>query len=392
MPNKITAHKLKRYHSGFLSARIGEWLYTLALNWLVLTETSSPLLLAVINACRLLPSLVLSVPAGKLADRFERRYLNRIIAVLNTALVALTGVAFYFGLPFELCAGLVVLRAVVTAAEAPIRNAFLCGILSGDDLKSAVAQNASVMNLGRILGPALAGVSLAKLGGPATFALASVFCAVYFLVLEGLKVDSHPELADCPCLDQQPSVLKDLKQRPQLGKLIWFALPIMFFGFPYTAMLPLFTEAILKLGPEELGVLVSVAAAGALSASSFLSVNPGEARWTQLRNYALGFGLALTVFSTATSFMASAISLFLVGALGQAYRTSSRMMFQDLVPRGCAGRMMGLALMDRGMIPLGALLIGFVAEAFGARMGFMVMGLGSMTSVALLSRSLHLRD
>lgn len=386
----MTKHSLRSFNLGFLNARIGEWLYTLALNWLVLTETSSPLLLAVINACRLLPALVLSVPAGKLADRFERRHLNWVIAVLNTVLVAVTGLAFYLDLPFALCAALVVLRAIVMAAEGPIRNAFLCGVLSGDSLKSAVAQNASVMNLGRILGPALAGLALAKLGGPATFLLAAGFSAHFIFVLSKLKVESHPEPEPDLGSPRKASILNDLRETPQLSKLMWFAVPVMFFGFPYTAMLPLFTEAVLKLGPQELGILVSISAAGALCASSFLSIKPGTAGWTQLRNYALGFGMALTLFSASTNFAVAAVSLFLVGALGQANRTCSRMMFQDSVPKGSAGRMMGLALMDRGMIPLGALFIGVLAEGFGAQVGFLVMGLGSLLSIAILSRCLKL--
>ena len=181
MPNLLDKKSLRQFHAGFLSARVGEWLYVIALNWLVLVETTSPMLLATINVCRLLPALLFSVPAGKLADRFERKNLNRMVAVLNAVLVGLTGLAFALHLPFLVCALLVVIRAVVIAAEAPFRHAYLCGVLEGDSLKSVVAQNASVMNFGRILGPTLAGFSLAYFGGFATFLLAGALCFVYSL-------------------------------------------------------------------------------------------------------------------------------------------------------------------------------------------------------------------
>lgn len=360
-------------------------MYTLALNWLVLVETSSPMLLAIINACRLLPSLVLSIPAGRLADRFERRRLNIILGVMNALLVALVGMALCFKLPFAVCAGLVVLRASVTAAEGPIRNAFLCGVMEGPKLKSAVAQNASVMNLGRIVGPALAGVSLASMAPLHTFLLAALCCLAFPLVLGTLEVDSEP-IVGTGKTKTSLSLWGELKARPELSKLIGFALPVMFFGFPYTAMLALFAELVLHQGSTELGVLMSVSAAGALAASSMLGLKPDRAKWKSLKNFALAFGIALTVFAFSPNFAGAALSLFAVGYFGQAYRTSSRMMFQDLLPKGKAGRMMGLALMDRGMIPLGGLLLGAIAEAGGARLAFTLMGLGCLASVWLFSR------
>ena len=384
MPNKFDKRALLTFNAGFLSSRIGEWLYTLALNWLVLLGTSSPLLLAVINACRLLPALVLSVPAGKLADRSERKRVNTIVAVLNALVVALTGLVFYFQLPFTLCAVLVVARAAITAAEAPMRNALLCGVLSGDRLKSVVAQNASIMNVGRILGPLLAGFSLAHFGGVATFLIATVFCAGYAVALACL--DACPVAPARPrCRRERVSIRKDLAAQPELSRLFIFALPIMFFGFSHTAMLPLFADLVLKAGAEELGYLMSISALGALLASSFLSTSPDKVHWQSLRRDSLLFGSTLTLFAFSGSFWAAALALFAVGFFGQAYRTSSRMMFQDLVPKEAAGRFMGLALMDRGMIPLGALFIGLVAEFCGARMGFVVMGLGSVISVLLLT-------
>ena len=163
MPNFSVKNALFRFNAGFLSARIGEWLFTVALNWAIFVETQSPLLLAAINACRLLPNLFLSVPAGIMADRLDRRVLNFGTSVVNAGLIALIGFALFVKTPFWGVALLVLVRAVVTAAEGPWRNALLCHIFAGERLKSAVAQNASVMNLGRIIGPVMGGVLLAAM-------------------------------------------------------------------------------------------------------------------------------------------------------------------------------------------------------------------------------------
>lgn len=375
MPGSRDKHTLWRFHAGFLGARVSEWLYTVALNWLVLVETASPLLLATVNICRLLPSLLLSVPAGQLADRFERRRLNLVINLGTTVLVALTGIAIWMGAPFTVLALLVILRAALTAAEAPVRQAYLCGILEGDELKSAVAQNASLMNLGRVLGPTLAGFTLAYLGGLPTFLISAGFSLLFVLVLATLRADSAPPLAPG---GEKLDMRQEISERPLFSRLLLFALPVMFFGFPYTAMLPLFTEHALRLGSEQLGALLSISAVGALVASSVLSVRPGAANWNWMRLHTVLFGLFLMGFSLSQGFADAAIALFGVGFFGQAYRSSSRMMLQDIVPRRSAGRLLGLALMDRGMIPLGILLVGVLAEAMGARVAFGLMGLGCL--------------
>lgn len=384
MPSACDKHSLWRFHTGFLGARISEWLYTVALNWLVLVGTASPLLLATVNICRLLPSLLLTIPAGQLSDRFERRRLNLVINLANAILVLLTGLVFWLKAPFAALATLVVLRAVFTAAEAPVRQAFLCGVLEGPQLKSAVAQNASLMNLGRIVGPTLAGFSLAYFGGVATFLLAAAFSLLFVLALATLKADSPPSPREST--ERELSLRGEVAQRPQFARLLLFALPVMFFGFPYTAMLPLFTERALRLGSEQLGALLSISAAGALMASTFLSVRPNAARWKWLRLNTFALGLSLMVFSWSDGFTGAAIALFAVGFFGQAYRSSSRMMIQDIIPRERAGKLLGLALMDRGMIPLGILMVGLVAEALGARIAFSVMGVGCLLTTVLSAR------
>jgi MFS transporter, DHA1 family, staphyloferrin A biosynthesis exporter len=382
LPNFTFKSALFRFNAGFLSARIGEWLFTVALNWAIFVQTESPLLLAVINACRLLPNLFLSVPAGVLADRFDRRKLNVLNSVFNAILTAAVGAVLLLGLPFWCCALLVVFRAIVTASEGPWRNALLCNVFAGDRLKSVVAQNASVMNLGRIIGPVLAGATLAAWGGFPTFLLAALVTLFYSVALQtmpgediGVAKRSKPT--------ENLSLKATLAEYPDLKKLLLLAIPVMFFGFPFTAMLPMITEEMLKLGSQEFGTLLAISAAGALVASMRLSAKPGISTWANTRNYALLFGLSLLGLSLASGFYSAALVLFIVGYFGQAYRSCSRMLYQEIVPREKAGRLLGIALMDRGIIPLGGLLVGAVAERFAPGAGVVMMGAGCFLSVLL---------
>lgn len=382
LPNFSPKNALFRFNSGFLSARIGEWLFTVALNWAVFVQSESPLLLGVINACRLLPNLFLSVPAGALADRMDSRTLNIWNNAVNAVLTALVGLVLFLGLPFWVCALLVTLRALATAAEGPWRNAYLCQAFEGDQLKVAVAQNASIMNLGRIIGPVLGGTMLATVGSLATFVAAALVTAVFSIALKGMP-SADRAVAQVRSTGRRATLKETLAHYPELKKLLGLAVPVMFFGFPFTAMLPLVTEEMLGLGSQEFGVLLAISAAGALVASSRLGLKPDISTWSNTRRYALLFGLCLLGLCFVAGFYSAAVVLFAVGYYGQAYRSCSRMLYQEIVPREQAGRLLGLALMDRGIIPVGGLLIGAVAESVAPGVGVALMGAGCFFSVML---------
>lgn len=338
------------------------------------------MLLAVINACRLLPNLVFSVPAGEMADRLDRRRLNSINNLLNAILIVTVGAAFTLKLPFWVAAVLVTARAVVTATEAPFRNAYICGLFNGDRLKAAVAQNASIMNLGRVVGPVLGGVLLASTGSMVTFLLAGLFTFAYAAVVHCLPSD-RPLCAGTCKLIKRRGFFQTLREFPDLKNLLYLSIPVMLFGFPFTAMLPLVTENLLGLGSQEFGTLLSISAVGALVASTQLSFNPDHSSWNSTRWSAFLFGLSLIGLVLVKSFYSAALLLFVIGYIGQVYRSCSRMRFQEVVPKECAGKMMGVALMDRGLIPIGGLIIGAIAEYFDPRMGIAVMGVGCALGV-----------
>lgn len=381
LPNFTFKNVLFRFNAGFLSARVGEWLFTVALNWAVFVQTESPLLLAVINACRLLPNLFLSVPAGILADKMDRRALNIVNSVLNAVLTAAVGIALFWEASFAYVALLVVLRAVLTASEGPWRNALLSQIFDGQELKTAVAQNASVMNLGRIIGPVLGGALLASLGSLATFLAAALATAAFTVALKSMPVGANFSKSVSRKSIEKLTFKQTLARYPDLKKLLLLSIPVMFFGFPFTAMLPMITEDMLHLGSQEFGSLLAISAAGALLASSRLSLKPDISTWENTRFYALLFGLSLAGLVFVKTFLSAAVVLFAVGYLGQAYRSCSRMLFQEIVPKEKAGTLLGVALMDRGIIPLGGLVIGGVAESVAPGVGVALMGVGCFLSV-----------
>src|ERR687896_88305 len=174
-----------------------------------------------------------------------------------------------------------------------------------------------------------------------------------------------------------------VKNSPSVQSLLILAMAPMVFAFPYTAMMPLFAEDLLQLGPEGLGILLSVAAAGALAGSAWLSLRSeteGAGKWLVCST--IGFGLFLLLFMVAETLIAAAVVVFLVGLASSTYRTMSRVTLQTQVPDRLRGRILSIALMDRGLMPLGAILIGAVAEWADALWAGVVMG-GGCVAVTL---------
>jgi MFS family permease len=180
-----------------------------------------------------------------------------------------------------------------------------------------------------------------------------------------------------------------VKNSPTVQSLLILAVVPMVFAFPYTAMMPLFAEDLLQLGPEGLGILLSVAAAGALVGSAWLSLGSGTqeaGKWLVCST--IGFGLFLLLFMFAQTLLTAAVMLFLVGLASSTYRTMSRVTLQTRVPDRLRGRIISIALMDRGLMPLGAILIGAIAEWAGALWAGVVMGGGciAVTLAVLAAR------
>lgn len=174
--------------------------------------------------------------------------------------------------------------------------------------------------------------------------------------------------------------------------LLILAVVPMVFGFPYTALLPLFARDLLHVGPAGYGLLLSISAAGALAGSTWLSLPGTRVRAGRyLILSCVGFGVGLLFFTLAPSVTAAAVTLFLVGACSQVYRTTSRITLQLHVPDALRGRILSIALMDRGFIPLGVILIGSLAGITGTKLAGAFMGVscvGATLAVLLTRRSI----
>ncbi|MFD2169870.1 MFS transporter [Tumebacillus lipolyticus] len=378
------------YLSGNFLSACGEWLDMVALNWAVLLMTDSPVHLGIINACRLIPVFLLSVPAGILADRYDRRRLLIFLQTISLLLTLLIGWLFLLDSPFWLFAGAVLLRAIFQTMDPPIRNSLIPNLVSKPFLARAIALNTMALNLSRIIGPAIAGGLLAVLFTE----------QVIWLGAAGLLIEIIALCAVRPVQEQGKSEKGELKQdvreafafireQKSVQSLLLLAIVPMVFGFPYTSMLPVFVDQLMNAGPGGFGALLSISAAGAVVGSIWLSLRKERANAGRLLILSIiGFGLSLLLFVLVSNFWVAMSMMFLIGLTSQTYRTMSRITMQMQVPDHLRGRIMSIALMDRGFIPLGSIMIGAVAGAAGALWAGVLMGAGCIliTLVVLSTR------
>ncbi|MBL0388487.1 MFS transporter [Tumebacillus sp. ITR2] len=388
--SKVALHSrpFRTYSYGNLVSYIGEWMDVVAMNWAVLQGTHSPIALGVINACRLVPVFLLSVPAGMLADRMDRRKLLIAVQTSMTLLTLVLGWLMREGFPFWMFAAVVTIRAGLSAMDPPIRNSLLPNLAPPEQLTSAIALNVSVANLSRIIGPAIAGALLTLLEPNTLFWLSASGFACEALVLSRVRPMYGQETAATAAKKHKAPLreaLRFLKRAPDVQSLLLLAVVPMVFGFPYSSLMPLFARDLFALGPDGFGALLSASAVGALAGSLWLTMggerkHPG--RWLILS--LLGFGLSLGLFMLVEDVWTAAGMMFFVGLTSQTYRTMSRITVQTQVPDHLRGRVMSLVLMDRGFIPLGALLIGVMAEQTTTLTAGLMMGAGCIAVTLLI--------
>ncbi len=382
----LRSKTFRTFMYGSLVTRIGDWMDLVALNWAVLQFTNSPLHLGLINACRLTPAFLLSVPAGILADKYDRRKLLFFIQLGIMLLTFCLGYLLEEEKPsFWIFAFFVTLRSMLAAMDPPVRNALLPNLVPAGSLASAIAINTMVINLSRIIGPALAGILLASMDITHLFYLNAwgTLAVLFSLVMvRSFSVDGPDKK-----LKKEKTTLRQaadyVKSQPTVQSLLVLAIVPMIFGFPYTTMMPVFARDLLNLGPEGFGLLLSVSSIGAIAGTAWLSLGKEikeAGKW--LVCSIIGFGISLLLFVAAPNLAAAGTAMFFVGLTSQTYRTLSRITLQMHVPDQLRGRILSIALMDRGFIPVGAILLGAIAAWAGALWAGMTMGVACIVITA----------
>lgn len=396
LPDSLALKSLnfRKFLYGSFITRTTDWMDMTILNWVVYEWTNSPLMLALLNASRLLPVFLFSVPAGILADRFDKR--NILLINYFTLFLATLWIAFLLEResPIFWLLLVVTFRSCLMTIEVPVRNSFLSDLVPKSMLASAVSIQTTVINLARMIGPAIAGLLLTHfspgmlmygVSGGALFVMLS-------LLSMGPSEQKRPEMKEAKSKRPLKETWHYIQQHPKVLSVLLISIAPMVFGFPYTTMLPLFSKELLQMGPEGFGLLLSVSSFGAIVATLLLSAGQPKRPELLLVLSAFTFGMGLFFFILINENYTLVLAfMFLIGLASQYYRTLSRVILQLNVEEKYRGRVLSIALMDRGYIPLGALLVGWIGSVWGVVSAGLFMGIGCCLStvvIALLRKDL----
>jgi MFS family permease len=353
---------------GQLIAQVGFWVQATAQGWLVLRLTDSPLWLGAIAFAQSLPVLLLSLPAGALADRAPKRRL-----LMVTQSVAMASALTLGGLTLSgrievwhvLVAALVVGSAM--AFEGPARQAFTIELVGREDLMNAIALDSMVLNGARIVGPALAGALAATIGeGPAFLWYgASVLAVLGGLAL--MRIARAQVAAHRGGLPQLREGLSYIRAEPRVRLMLTQMLVHCVFGLFYFPLLPYFARNVLGGDAVGFGALASTNAAGALSAALMIALLGDRLPRARLRMVALlSYSLFLGGFTLARSFPPALPLIFAVGWAGITSLTLSNTLLQMATPDELRGRVMSVyILIVMGVSQLSSVAVSSLAELFG---------------------------
>jgi MFS family permease len=374
LPHALRALRSRNYRlfvGGQLVSLIGTWMQMVAQSWLIYRLTGSAVLLGVAGFASQIPVFVLAPLGGVIADRLDRRKVlvaaQSAMMVLALALAALTlsGVVRVWQI-FTLAA----LLGVANAFDIPARQSFVVQMVGREDLPNAIALNSSMVNGARLVGPAVAGLVVAAVGEGWCFLINGLSYAGVISALLLMRIPSGRDLTRAT-VSAWDSVVEGFsfswQTRPVRALLLLLGL-VSLMGMPYSVLMPIFADRVLRGGPYAYGLLMSSAGLGALAGSGLLTVRRdlrGLGRWIAIS--ASGFGASLIAFSLSRSLWLSAVLLVPAGCFMMLEMAASNTLIQAMVPDRLRGRVMAVySMMFMGMAPLGALMAGSLAEPIGA--------------------------
>jgi len=402
LPDGFSALRHRNYRLYFFGQAVsvtGTWMQSLAMSWLVLSLTSSAIDLAMVNVLQFAPTLVFGLFAGVVADRVPKRNLlvvTQSIAALSALTLAILIWTDHIDLWHIYLVALIV--GINNSFDMPARQAFVSEMV-GDraDLPNAIALNSTLFNMGRLVGPALAGLVLGAFGVAICFLIDAIsYLAVIASLLMMHVAPAVQAVRKRNPLESLREGLAYVRATPVVGALVIFAGLVGVFGINFNVWMPLLAKQELDTGPGGFGLLMSSLGIGALAGALALAFRSKSASVERLVFTALILGMAEVLLGLATELAPRLIVAMSISAIVGFGMTSTMAMantvVQSTAPDELRGRVMSVYIMvSTGVAPLGALLAGAVANAANTSASILLGGIITTLSAIWLARRLQIR-
>ena len=371
---------------GACSSSIGTWMQSLAENWLVLSLTGSPRYLGLDAFLQQLPIMLFTLIGGVLADRLDRRRTLLASQYVQTSTAVALAFLVYFG--YVRIWHILMLSFITGCAQAfggPAYQSLIPSLVEKRDLTNAIALNSIQFNVARVLGPLLAGATLAAFANwgfsdpqamSACFSLNALSFFVVIYALLSLRITHIPPATRQPLLDDMRVGLRYVKHEQTIRLLIVLAFATTFLGMPLMTLLPVFAKNIFHSGVGEYSRLMAFSGAGAIAGSLIVA---WLGRFKRMGAVTLvvqiTFGLLIAVFAVSRVLWISYALLFFTNVALMVVFSAVTSLVQLIAPNEMRGRVMSIYMLAfRGGMPLGSLTSGYLAGTFGAPAVLVVNG------------------
>lgn len=375
---------------GFVS-NIGTWMARVAQDWLVLTilTNNSAIALGIVTGLQFLPTALLAPWAGTLADRLPKRK----VLMATQAGLALTGMA----LAILVLGGwvtlwqvylLATLQGMAAAFDSPARQAFAPEMVPQHLIANSVGLNTTSFHSARLVGPAVAGLTIAWWGvGPALLVNAVSFIAV----LVALAVMDPSELTPAPVSSKRGAVregIRYVRDRPDILIVMFIVFMLGTFGLNFQLTNSLMATAVFHVGPEQFGLMGSILAIGSLSAG-LLAARRTQIRLRLILAALAGFTVCMGLLTFAPNYYVYVLLLLPTGLFALTVMTAANTSVQMAVDPQMRGRVMALYMaIFLGGTPIGAPMLGWIGDVWGPRW---TIAIGSVAcGLAVVAAGLHL--
>jgi MFS family permease len=379
------------FFGGQLISLIGTWMQSVAQAWLVYRLTKSALLLGSVGFASQIPVFLVAPLGGITADRVNRQ---RLVIATQISSMILAGILAWLTLSGRVQVwhifALASLLGVVNAFDIPGRQSFLVDMVGKEDLMNAIALNSSMFNGARVIGPAIAGILVARIGEGWCFAANSISYVAVIVGLWLMHVRCAPRASKHSPIEDIIEGFRWVNHTRVIRALLLLIGLVSLVGMPYTVLMPIFADRILHGGARGLGILMGATGVGALFGALTLAVKTGVkglGRWVVISCASLGVSLFL--FSFSTSFWLSVVLLLPAGYSMMLQMACSNTLIQTMVPDQLRGRVMSVySMMFMGMAPFGAFFGGALADRIGAPITIAIGGITCVLGAIWFERAL----
>ncbi len=379
---------------------VGTWMQQVAMSWLVYRLTGSAMLLGVVGFTSQIPTIFISLFAGVLADRWDRRRLliaTQTLAMLQAAFLAfvvLTGLVQVWHIIL-----LSLVLGIVNAFDIPIRQSFVVEMVENkEDLGNAIALNSSMVNGARLIGPSIAGLLVASFGEGICFLLNAISYLAVIVAIAAMHIPNSSTKYFRPkrniLQELNEGILYVYKFGPIRSILLLIAL-VSLMGMPYSVLVPVFAKEILHGGVHTFGFLMTAAGCGALVGTLYLASRQSVLGLGRIIVIAtILFSTGIVTFALSSYFILSLAAMTVAGFGGMTLVASCNTVLQTILDEDKRGRVMSFfTIAFMGVAPFGSLGAGSMAGFIGPRDTLLIGGIGCLIGAMIFTRYLpQIRD